>query len=477
MRCGRARASAPSTRAATASGTCSARSRAAPSGWDARWERRPRRTARRADAGSPLAVDIGALWDRARLEWHDRDVTEEVAKVLTPSTSLLVLETEQDYRRFGLEVPGPVAMRPSTDSPGPHVAEEQARNAGILGVLKTSDDAQMDLARSIQARENRNAAPLLGRDSALGNDGADVLGGLIGNQIGVGIRSRWAGHGRHGRGRRWHRRGTIGLGNLGTIGKGGGDVSTGNGSGYGRGAGGLGGRRARAPDVIPGVPNVRGQLDKEIVRRIIRRHINEVKYCYEQELTKQPGLGGRIMVQFTIGASGQVIASVLQNSTLGNGRVENCTVQAVRRWEFPAPLGGGIVIVSYPFVLTPRGVASEERATGPGQPVEIVARPIVQALATLTESADAAHIERISSLLGLRRVSSAEALAWTINRRGADFDTHLLVARLLERSKRHRDAVRVLTESMPGALPAITAELETTGAGADAAELRRLAKR
>ena len=148
--------------------------------------------------------------------------------------------------------------------------------------------------------------------------------------------------------------GTIGLGNLGTIGAIRGiDDSHGNGSGYGRGAGGLGGRRARAPDVIPGQANVRGSLDKEIIRRIIRRHINEVKYCYEQELTKKPELGGRIMVQFTIAASGQVIASVLQNSTMGNARVENCTVQAVRRWEFPKPLGGGIVIVSYPFLLTP----------------------------------------------------------------------------------------------------------------------------
>lgn len=101
--------------------------------------------------------------------------------------------------------------------------------------------------------------------------------------------------------------------------------------------------------------NKDGSVDKEIIRRIIRRHINEVKYCYEQELTKKPDLGGRIMVQFTIAASGQVIASVLQNSTMGNARVENCTVQAVRRWEFPKPLGGGIVIVSYPFVLTPAG--------------------------------------------------------------------------------------------------------------------------
>ena len=102
-----------------------------------------------------------------------------------------------------------------------------------------------------------------------------------------------------------------------------------------------------------------GSIDKEIIRRIIRRHINEVKWCYDQELSRQPDLAGRLMVQFTIAATGQVIASVLQNSTMGNAKVENCTVQAVRRWEFPKPLGGGIVIVSYPFVLTPAGAGGE----------------------------------------------------------------------------------------------------------------------
>jgi TonB family protein len=237
---------------------------------------------------------------------------------------------------------GLYGLKGPKDNPDPHLAkklaEEQAKNAGILGVLKQ--------------QEGSHIASIFGRDSALGNDADNVLGGLIGNQIGeaygvggLGLVGTGSGGGGTGEG-------TIGLGNLGTIGKGGGG---GNGSGYGRGAGGLGGRRAKAPDVIPGQANVRGSLDKEIIRRIIRRHINEVKYCYEQELTKKPELGGRIMVQFTIAASGQVIASVLQNSTMGNARVENCTVQAVRRWEFPKPLGGGIVIVSYPFVLTPAG--------------------------------------------------------------------------------------------------------------------------
>ena len=52
-----------------------------------------------------------------------------------------------------------------------------------------------------------------------------------------------------------------------------------------------------------------GEPNKEIIRGIIRRHIDDVKACYEQGLSDHPDLAGRINVQFTIAASGQVIAS------------------------------------------------------------------------------------------------------------------------------------------------------------------------
>lgn len=99
---------------------------------------------------------------------------------------------------------------------------------------------------------------------------------------------------------------------------------------------------------------------------MIRRHIDAVRDCYEAELVHEPTLSGRLMVQFTIAASGQVIESVLQRSTMANPAVERCTVAAVRRWQFPKPIGGGIVIVSYPFVLTP------EPAPTPAQTVVLV---------------------------------------------------------------------------------------------------------
>jgi hypothetical protein len=40
---------------------------------------------------------------------------------------------------------------------------------------------------------------------------------------------------------------------------------------------------------------------------------------------------------------------------MGNAKVEQCIAQSVRRWTFPAPEGGGIVVVSYPFVLAQTG--------------------------------------------------------------------------------------------------------------------------
>jgi hypothetical protein len=218
------------------------------------------------------------------------------------------------------------------------LAKDLAEKAGVLGILN--------------ANKGSILASIYGRDSALGSDAADVLGGLVGTEVGEAYGVGGLGLVGSGRGGGGTGEGTIGLGNLGTIGKGGGG---GSGSGYGRGAGGLGGRRAGAPEVVPGTAEVRGSLDKEIIRRIIRRHINEVKFCYERELVKNQNLVGRVMIQFTIAGTGMVAASVVQASTMNNPPVEQCIAQAVRRWEFPKPSGGGIVVVTYPFVLKAAG--------------------------------------------------------------------------------------------------------------------------
>jgi TonB family protein len=137
------------------------------------------------------------------------------------------------------------------------------------------------------------------------------------------------------------------------------------------------GPASSGPQHPPTTAAERDSVDREIIRGAIRPHIDEVKACYEPELAKQPGLSGRIMVQFSISSAGDVIASKLQDSTMNNPTVESCTVQAVRRWRFPKPAGGGIVIVSYPFVLTPGTEADrrDEQGVGAGGAPAVDRRP------------------------------------------------------------------------------------------------------
>jgi hypothetical protein len=245
-------------------------------------------------------------------------------------------DEKKTKNKFGIEGP--------ESNEDPHMAREEAKqqamNAGIIGILKASVGAW-----------NSPTSPY-GRDSALGNDPMSALGALMGDQIGGnfgfgGLGLRGTGRGGGGTGE-----GTIGLGNIGTIGHGAGG---GTGSGYGSGAGGFRGRDAKVPRIRSGQADVHGSLSKEVIRRIIGRHINEVRFCYEQELNARPDLQGRVAVKFIISPTGAVQTAAVDSSDLGNPKAEQCIAQSVRRWTFPAPEGGGIVVVTYPFVLSQTG--------------------------------------------------------------------------------------------------------------------------
>ncbi len=125
------------------------------------------------------------------------------------------------------------------------------------------------------------------------------------------------------------------------------------------------GRCARAPDPLPrgeslrrpfrqlvvaGRPEVRGMLDRELIRRVIRNHLSELKACVQRELRARPNLTGRVVAHFVIAADGRVVSSLIAQSTLDHEPTEECIRRSVGRWLFPKP-AGGVVIVSYPFVF------------------------------------------------------------------------------------------------------------------------------
>jgi hypothetical protein len=223
------------------------------------------------------------------------------------------------------------------------LAAVAAQEAGILPLIRGAHTALIFPPDSALGRdaegvlERLQATPL---DDGWGHFGADLVPGR--------------GRGADGDAR------TIGVGRLPTVGECAG-CRDGHGARYAAGAPVARLRHdPRAPEVVPGAVELRcgrgdrsggGCLDKEIVRRVVRQHRNEVRFCYERALAARPTLSGRVLTQFMIADSGRVLMSRVAESSLADGDVAECIAAAVRRWEFPA--SAQALLVSYPFVLTP----------------------------------------------------------------------------------------------------------------------------
>ncbi|MBX7080217.1 MAG: AgmX/PglI C-terminal domain-containing protein [Nannocystaceae bacterium] len=110
------------------------------------------------------------------------------------------------------------------------------------------------------------------------------------------------------------------------------------------------------PQVKQGAVTVGKGLDRDIVRRILRAHINELRFCYNQGLVRDTALAGEVTLAFTIAADGSVSEASQSASTLAGKSgttVAACMVKASRRWKYPKPERGGSVEVVYPVELRP----------------------------------------------------------------------------------------------------------------------------
>ncbi len=108
----------------------------------------------------------------------------------------------------------------------------------------------------------------------------------------------------------------------------------------------------RVPTVRQAKAEVVGELDKDLIRRTVRAHINEVRRCYEKQIDRDPNARGRVAIAFEIDAKGKVQASTLQESTMKDPAAGECIAAAVKGWKFPKPRTGTVSVV-YPFVLEP----------------------------------------------------------------------------------------------------------------------------
>ena len=215
--------------------------------------------------------------------------------------------------------------------------------AALMGTLRSAFGSSAFASSALGSLGAPLASPYDGQSldsvSALGT-ALDLLGA-------GGMGMHGVGRGAGGRGE-----GQVPLGRVGTRG---GSL----GSAYGASPGWYRSRESETPQRIrvcgyvgPGRGCVvdRAGLSREVIRSVVARNRPQIRACYQQALTRRPGLEGRITVRWTVTPEGRVGATAVESNELGDTEVGACVSAAVARWAFPA--SDTPTSVTYPFVLT-----------------------------------------------------------------------------------------------------------------------------
>jgi tetratricopeptide (TPR) repeat protein len=325
-------------------------------------------------------------------------------RVLSPYTSLLVLETELDYRRYGIErsalanilsvergklvvinrralgvdskfpEEAPPLVTPQVDNKEGGTGVRAKGEDGSMGRLKGGGSAQRfavqgpadNAAPAAEPQPSPAAPAATAAHAESAPEEARELGmlGLLNQPAGGAPPSAPAAPPRTStapnpvggdelsvRGNMWgddigDAFGGAGLGLTGT-GSAGPGVSNGIGLGsIGAGHGRLGGSHATSGlKVRSGTFEVRGKLPKEVVQRIVRQNFGRFRLCYEQALARNPNLEGNLGVEFVIDKSGSV-ANARPNGArqINDAAMLSCVVAAHYGLSFPAPESGVVVV-------------------------------------------------------------------------------------------------------------------------------------
>ncbi len=88
-------------------------------------------------------------------------------------------------------------------------------------------------------------------------------------------------------------------------------------------------------------------LSPQQIKRVIDKNMPQVTACYERELKGSPGLRGKVVVGFVIGADGRV-----RPPRIASDSTRSRLKRVVHGWRFPK--AEGPADVEYPFLFKPR---------------------------------------------------------------------------------------------------------------------------
>ncbi|MGC6415644.1 MAG: AgmX/PglI C-terminal domain-containing protein [Bradymonadia bacterium] len=304
-----------------------------------------------------LVALILALYpaDATGLDFDDWTLDDRFAEMMFDEEKERLEEQKNFLKKMKEEGEQAAKAKDKQGKAGKKNKEETDRRYAIKG---PEDNKNIELAKK-KAREeaeevadnalsqlDQMSAAFATSNTAIGRDAVHAIGGLQGEKIGAsggfgGLGLAGVGEGGGGTGT------SVGIGSVGTLGRGAGGKGTGYGRGKARGVR----RSSKMPSIVLRKPVVQGGLDMETVRRIIRRSRNRFKYCYEQEMQRNPDLAGKIKVKFVISGQGKVLVAQVIENTMKNAKVGKCVQRMTSRLNFPAARGGGTTTVRYPFIF------------------------------------------------------------------------------------------------------------------------------
>jgi hypothetical protein len=222
-----------------------------------------------------------------------------------------------------------------------HQMRMEAETFGMIGLLNAG-----------AAGSDAPVVPF-GGDVSLGNDDISAQGSMWGDDLGESRGTGGLGLTGIGQGGGCQVGSCvgIGLGSIGTYGHGSG-LGTNQGFGNHHGRLGKGYKTKGAPAVRTSPPSVSGRLPAEVIQRIVRQNFGRFRMCYEQGLSRNPNLEGRIAARFVIGRDGAVSNVSNGGADLADSGTLSCVLSAFYGLSFPQP-EAGIVTVIYPIAFTP----------------------------------------------------------------------------------------------------------------------------
>jgi hypothetical protein len=102
--------------------------------------------------------------------------------------------------------------------------------------------------------------------------------------------------------------------------------------------------------------SIRGGMSREAVLKVVNGHLDEIRDCYERELLHNPGISGKILMEWLIQLDGTVRYAKVKFTNIGHSSdLHTCLQAQVVTWNFPRPKGGEEVLVTFPFLFESMG--------------------------------------------------------------------------------------------------------------------------